>query len=507
MKHKMYRGLTWAILFSFLMAVTGFKPLLSVKAAVPGSVVINEIAWAGSVDSSTDEYIELYNNSDQTIDLTNWVINDNHGAYLYKILSGTIAAHGYFLIEDHEATVSTVTSDAIINMTLANNGQNLELFDANGLSIDNVNSAGGAWFAGNATTKATMERIDPAVSGDLASNWATSTGTGDKSSNGGAFIGTPKRANSAQNNPQTNDQKVTMSLDKPAPMIGDIVTATVKAIAIKDLFAYGFDFAYDPAVLKFKSAAVKTFLSQNNLVATSFQAALENGTEGKLIVAEARTNEVKNGVTGDGDLFTMQFEVVGGPGALSSVNFDAKSFVANPFGDTVAQFVNLNFTPKNKQVDAVSNLKAVQGVDRYSLQLTWDALSGVTGYRIFRQNVHDQWVKIGESEQASFVDKDGVSGAGNIVPSNDYHYRVVAFNDQMESLPIDVMQKEMRGLKGDNNRSDRVDGRDLEKLAQHFGESDADLKFDPIVDTTYDGQINGSDLIDIGAQFAKTYSA
>ena len=139
-------------------------------ASAPGSVVINEVAWAGSGDSSTDEWIELYNNLNQSVDLTNWTINDDNGSSLYTISSGTIPAHGYFLIEDHETAVSTVMADALIDLSLANTGDSLELFDQGGQSMDVVNSGGGAWAAGSSVSKATMERVDAAVSGDLAAN-------------------------------------------------------------------------------------------------------------------------------------------------------------------------------------------------------------------------------------------------------------------------------------------------------------------------------------------------
>ena len=74
------------------------------------------------------------------------------------------------------------------------------------------------------------------------------------------------------------------------------------------------------------------------------------------------------------------------------------------------------------------------------------------------------------------------------------------------ALATGAAGSETRGLKGDNNRSDRVDGRDLENLARHFAQTDADNEFDPLVDTTYDGQISGSDLIDLGVNFALTFS-
>ena len=132
-----------------------------VSAYSGGDVVINEVAWAGSVDGSSDEWIELYNNTSQTIDLTGWYIEDD-GSSVYEIQSGEIGPHGYFLIEDSEESVSN-PADAVISISLANSGDSLALFDAEGNVMDTVNTSGGAWFAGNSGDKSTMEKIDPKV--------------------------------------------------------------------------------------------------------------------------------------------------------------------------------------------------------------------------------------------------------------------------------------------------------------------------------------------------------
>jgi hypothetical protein len=74
------------------------------------------------------------------------------------------------------------------------------------------------------------------------------------------------------------------------------------------------------------------------------------------------------------------------------------------------------------------------------------------------------------------------------------------------SVPVEITAQDSRGLRGDNNRSDLVEGRDLERLARHFAETDQSAGYDWLVDTNYDGLVNGSDLIDIGANFAQSFS-
>jgi hypothetical protein len=482
-----------------------------VHASAAGTVVINEVAWAGSKDSSTDEWIELYNNSSQAVDLTNWYIDDDHGTSTYKITSGTIAANGYFLIEDHDSAVSTVNADTVIDVSLANDGDSLQLYDATAQLMDTVNGSGGAWYAGSATTKATMERKDPAVTGDSASNWAISTGSGANSSGGSGIIGTPRAANSVASSgggSHPGSASVALTTSSSEPLVGDVLTVTTKVADVSNLFAYGFDIQYDPVVLRYKSAGASGFLGGNGTVVTSFQAGLENGVQGKLVVAEARTEQTKTGVNGSGDLFTIQFDVIGGAGVNTTIHFGSGGFIASPTSDITASFVDAQCNPQPSHViNPVTNLTVAHSTARYSLELKWNVSSGATVYRVFRKDPRGQWSLLAETPSMTFIDQDSVNGGGYIIPELAYSYRVVAANATTESDPVEAVGTDSRGLKGDNNRSDRVDGRDLENLARHFGETDTDQGFAALTDTTYDGRIDGSDLIDIGANFARIYSS
>lgn len=497
-----------------LLLVTGFvfsavfspSYLKIVRAAAPGQVVINEVAWAGSLDSSTDEWIELYNNFDQAVDVTNWHISDDLGASDYVILSGSIPAHGYFLIEDHEAAVMNVPADAIIDLSLANTGDSLQLYDAGGQLIDTVNGSGGAWYAGDATSRATMERIDPVSSVDAASNWASSTGSGSQSSGGSAMVATPKALNSQTSGGQGGGQQIVsvdLTSDSVTPHVGDVLTVTSSVNDVQNLFAYGFELTYDPSVLHYKNSGEKAFLGENGVVATSFQANLQNSQEGTVLVAGARTVQPKTGVSGSGELFELQFDVIGSGTTIFQPGVG--TFLASPSADIPTQFNGVSVSSSVVQIAPVTNLSAVPGTERYSIQLAWDAVAGAEKYRVYRKDAHGQQQLIGETVQPGFVDADGVQSAGFIVPANDYGYAVIAVQGAVESAPAEVIGRDDRGLKGDNNRSDRVDGRDLEALARHFSDTDADSGFDPLVDTTYDGRVDGSDLIDLGANFAQIY--
>ncbi len=127
------------------------------------SIIINEIAWMGTNTSYSDEWIELYNNTNNPVNLDNWILKAVDGKPEI-ILSGTIQANGFFLLErTDDNSVPNITADQIYTGALSNNGEHLQFFDNQNNLIDEVNCAS-SWFAGNNETKQTMERTDPALS-------------------------------------------------------------------------------------------------------------------------------------------------------------------------------------------------------------------------------------------------------------------------------------------------------------------------------------------------------
>jgi len=148
------------------------------------NVVISEIAWMGTNNSYNDEWIELYNNTNSSVDLENWTLKavDDKPKI---ILSGTIQANGFYLLErTDDSTVPNITADQIYTGALGNNGEHLRLFDNQNNLIDEV-GCGDGWFAGDNKTKQTMERIDFLLI-STSSNWQTSKNP----------LGTPKTTNS-----------------------------------------------------------------------------------------------------------------------------------------------------------------------------------------------------------------------------------------------------------------------------------------------------------------------
>lgn len=155
------------------------------------SVVINEIAWMGTNASYNNEWIELYNNTDSSINLDGWTLKTADGTPEIN-LSGVIPAQSFYLLErtDND-TVPEISADQIYTGSLKNSGENLELYDNSESLIDSVNCSSG-WFAGDNKTKQTMERINPLLESS-PNNWTTSENP----------AGTPKAKNSKEPSAQT----------------------------------------------------------------------------------------------------------------------------------------------------------------------------------------------------------------------------------------------------------------------------------------------------------------
>lgn len=163
------------------------------------SVVINEIAWAGTASTLTDdEWIELYNPTSNNINITGWILKSNTDGTPSIQLVGVIPAGGYFLLEKDDDTVTDERANQIYTGELVNSGERLTLNDPSNNVIDTANNNGGGWPAGSISTYGTMERVTGSV--DFDTSWFTNTGVtrNGKNANGGDIRGTPGQPNTVR---------------------------------------------------------------------------------------------------------------------------------------------------------------------------------------------------------------------------------------------------------------------------------------------------------------------
>ncbi len=142
-----------AILWIFLLLNFAFYSLKSVRAQ---NVIINEVAWMGTLNSYNDEWIELYNQENYPIDLGGWIL-ETEDKGINIILNGVIKAKSYFLLErSDDNSVSSLQADLIYTGSLSNDGEILYLKSASSTIIDKIDASSG-WPAGDNNKKLTME--------------------------------------------------------------------------------------------------------------------------------------------------------------------------------------------------------------------------------------------------------------------------------------------------------------------------------------------------------------
>ncbi len=157
------------------------------------SVQINEIAWMGTSVSANAEWIELYNPTSSPLDLKGWKLSATDGSPNI-LLTGTISENGYFLLErTSDDTVPSITANQIYTGALSNSGEHLQLIDATGAVVDDVDASSG-WPAGDDATKNTMQRN--------GSSWITAAPTPDAVN--AAVAATTNNPNSDPNSSTTN---------------------------------------------------------------------------------------------------------------------------------------------------------------------------------------------------------------------------------------------------------------------------------------------------------------
>lgn len=161
--------------------------------AAPLDVLINEIAWAGSLASSSDEWIELHCPGSHPLSLAGWTLTD--GGDITITLEGTIQPGSYYLLErTDDSTVSSILADMIYTGTLSNRGEQLTLMDSYGTVIDTAGDPGERWPAGNAGSRASMERKGTTGSPRRWGSFPGYSGSGLDAS-GDPIQGTPRSAN------------------------------------------------------------------------------------------------------------------------------------------------------------------------------------------------------------------------------------------------------------------------------------------------------------------------
>jgi len=145
-------------------------------------IVINEIMYNPPGELGDDEYwefLEIYNNDDETVDLSGWTFTDGID---FTFSQGTLLDAGQFLVVAKNPDsimqfygITNVAGAFENNTGLNNSGETVELSDAFGTVVDNVTySDGGDWPSEPDGNGPSLSLIDPDLDNSLPESWEPS---------------------------------------------------------------------------------------------------------------------------------------------------------------------------------------------------------------------------------------------------------------------------------------------------------------------------------------------
>lgn len=179
----------WAIILSALsILLTGLTLESRIYAASSGDVVINEIMYNPISNQDGDEFLELYNTTANSIDLSGWCFTN--GINLCFGPGTIISANGYITISSNSAqTLATygIVTAASYSGKLDNGGEKLTLKDDQGTTISSLTYDDAApWPVSPDGAGSSLEVKNPLADITNPLAWAASLNTG----------GTPGQQNS-----------------------------------------------------------------------------------------------------------------------------------------------------------------------------------------------------------------------------------------------------------------------------------------------------------------------
>lgn len=194
----------------------------SISNGIPTSnkIIINELAWMGTENSANDEWIELKNISNESINIANWQLVDKDGQIKISFPSKILAPGEFYFLKRDVNSITSIQADATFSGAINNNSEILQLFDSHCILQDEAKTnENGQWPAGDGKEKRSMER-------DTDLTWHTYSGE----INNGIF-GTPKQENSLKiiepsPSPSPSPSETPLSSPLPSPSPSSTPTPT-----------------------------------------------------------------------------------------------------------------------------------------------------------------------------------------------------------------------------------------------------------------------------------------
>ena len=141
-------------------------------------VIINEICYKQDAVSDSEDWVELYNNSNQFVDVSGWTLKDSDNLHSFHIKSGRLLKPGgYQVICRSLAAFETVYPSVFnyegeMNFGLSSNGEIVRLYNQEMDLVDSVRyGVSDPWPEISSGSGYTLALLDPNLDNSLAESW------------------------------------------------------------------------------------------------------------------------------------------------------------------------------------------------------------------------------------------------------------------------------------------------------------------------------------------------
>ncbi len=181
-------------------------------------VVINEINYRSSDTFNPEDWIEFYNNSVETVNMSGWYFSDSDDTHRFAFKEGTTLEPDSYLVLTRDSSLFSERFPDVQNKTgdmdfgLSGDGELIRLFDESGNIIDELTyNDKSPWPIEADGLGATLSLSNPGFDNSKGENWAASSGNGTPGEmNTGVFV-------SNEIEPKKNELPTEISLSQNYP--------------------------------------------------------------------------------------------------------------------------------------------------------------------------------------------------------------------------------------------------------------------------------------------------
>lgn len=191
-------------------------------------VLINEINYNSPVNKNPGDWVELYNNSGEVIDLENWQLKDEDDQHVFTFMRDMeLNPHKYLVICESVDDFITIFPDVDnrigdLGFKFSNSGEVIRLYDDNGILIDSVRyDDAKPWPELPDGSGPTLELIHPDLDNDLPGSWTASTQSGTPGRVNHTITGQPPLV-------MDSNEQISLYTNYPNP----VITSTIISYSI-----------------------------------------------------------------------------------------------------------------------------------------------------------------------------------------------------------------------------------------------------------------------------------